>query len=717
MSAFNLIQTFYVNPELVANVPEVHMTSVDVFFKRKPAENVGNSGSEKPGVTAWICKIESNDTPRPGTVLRNSIVQLDYDQISTSTTASVATNIGFSVPVLLETGKFYGIVLKFEDPSYEIFVNKQGDNIIGGNQITANPSAGSENRFNGNYYTNGNSGDLQKLSDRDLKFKVNVARYTANTITIPLVNKHYEFFTIDNTDTGAFVGGEYVYQIVANATGTITTSTVSQNVVGIGTDFENECPENTKIVVTSGGTDKVLEVVAVTNSTHMTVDQFPPFSASGLNFKVPPLGYVYKVDYTENKLILVDSNANSTNMFAVGNVSGENRLVGEFSTATANIVSIDRQPADNFKPTFLVGNPTGATYTVNYALANSSNTLSTTSRNLSIGEFNESKEGSFILSRSLEVNTSASGTLFDNTGTRKSAVANVVITITTPETERFNVPYLRSNELDFFFYQNDINNVYTETREVAFHANGDSYALGSIAEYDTETDRNGLATTKYISKTIPFKDGKYAEDIRVFLTGYRPAGTQIKVYAKIHNAADNESFANKAWTPLELKDNVDQFSSDDPNNLYEYTYGFAQNPDVQTELSGTASVNTDTANVIPTTTDHSNNVVTGDLIRLRDSEFGTNEVFVVSTANSTTISTFRDVSVFSTNTTGLVVDKLKYRNTAWNNPANDNVVRYVNSGLVEFDTYSSMQIKIVLLAEQSHIVPKVEQVQVIGVSS
>lgn len=717
MSAFNLIQTFYVNPELVASSPEAHMTSVEVFFSRKPGVNVGNSGSEKPGVTAWICQVESNDTPRPGSILRNSVTQLEYDQISTSTTASVGTTIAFSAPVLVESGRYYGIVLKFEDEAYDVFVNKQGDNIISGSQITANPSAGSENRFNGDFYTNGNSGDLVKLSDRDLKFKVNVARYTANSITIPLVNRAYEFFTIDNTDTGAFVGGEYVYQIVANATGTVTTTTTSQNVIGSSTDFENDCPAGSKIVVTSGGTDKVLEVVTVTNSTHMTVDQFPPFSASGLNFKVPPIGFCYKVNYTDSKLVLIDSTANSTNMFAVGNSTGGNRVVGEFSGAQANIVSIDRQAADNFRPTFLIGNPTGASYTINYALANTSNAISSTSRNLTLGEYNESQESSFILSRSLEVNTSASGTLFDNTGIRKSAVANVVISVTTPETERFNVPYLRSNELDFFFYQNDINNVYTETREVAFHANGDSYALGSIAEYDTETDRNGLATTKYISKTIPFKDGKYAEDIRVFLTGYRPAGTQIKVYAKIHNAADNESFANKAWTPLELKDNVDQFSSDDPNNLYEYTYGFAQNPDVQTELSGTASVNTASANVIPTTADQSNNVVTGDLIRLRDSEFGTNEVFVVSTANSTTISTFRDVSVFSTNTTGLVVDKLKYRNTAWNNPANDNVVRYVNSGLVEFDTYSSMQIKIVLLAEQSHVVPKVDQIQVIGVSS
>ena len=55
--------------------------------------------------------------------------------------------------------------------------------------------------------------------------------------------------------------------------------------------------------------------------------------------------------------------------------------------------------------------------------------------------------------------------------------------------------------------------------------------------------------------------------------------------------------------------------------------------------------------------------------------------------------------------------------TIWNNIANDNVVRYVTSSYTEFDTYNTMQIKVVLLSESTHIIPKVEQIQVIGVSA
>jgi hypothetical protein len=63
------------------------------------------------------------------------------------------------------------------------------------------------------------------------------------------------------------------------------------------------------------------------------------------------------------------------------------------------------------------------------------------------------------------------------------------------------------------------------------------------------------------------------------------------------------------------------------------------------------------------------------------------------------------------------IEKLKYKNVAWNNIANDNVARYVTSSYTEFDTYNTMQIKIVLLSENTHVVPKVEQIQVIGVSA
>lgn len=703
MSGFNYIQTFYVNPQTVANAPEVMLTSIDVFFKSKPVRGATVSGAVAPTINAWICEVE-NDSPFETRQLRNSMTLIPYDLISTSQDASAATSIGFRDPVRLATGKYYGLVLKFNDPAFDVWQNVLSERLVIDGQITNTLSVGSRGTHGGKLYVPTNTSSHRSLSDRDLKFKVKVARYTANNITISLVNKDYEFFTIDNTNTGAFVGGEYVYQDIANATGTVTVSTNSANVVGVGTTFDNL--RGAKILIQSGGTKQVLSVNAVTNSTHMVVDRFPSFSATGIGYKTPPMGLAYNIDYPKSKLILVDSTANSTNKFTVGG----GRIIGERSGATANVASINSYPVDNFKPSFLIGNPSGSTFTLDYRIANSANQLSSSSTNINLLQMNDSRTTGYILSRSVEVDTAKSSNLFGER--RKSVVANLNIAVSTAEKDRFTVPYATTRELDFYFYQNDINNVYTETRTVG---------LSSIANYDTETGPNGLAKSKYISKVIKFAEDKYAEDIVVYLTGYRPAGTEIRVYAKVHNASDREPFNSKAWTPLVLKDNVDYFSSTDPNDFKEFTYGFGQTPEVQLELPGTGTV-TYGANSIVTTSNHSAVLTAGDLIRVRDPDFENHEVFVVSAANTTAIETYQNITSAGVVSAGvtrsdIIIDKLKYRNVAWNNIQNDNTVRYVNSEYTLFDRYTSMQIKIVLLAAQSHIVPKVESIQVIGVSA
>lgn len=704
MSGFNYIQTFYVNPETVANAPEVMLTSIDVFFRSKPVRGRTISGAEAPGINAWICEVE-NDLPIESRVLRNSTKLIPYDNIATSQDSSAATVIGFSEPVRLASGKYYGLVLKYNDPGFDIWHNITGDRMIIDGLLTNTLSIGSRGTHGGKCYIAATNNSHRHLSDRDVKFKVKVAKFTANNITYSLVNKDYEFFTIDNTNTGAFIGGEYVYQDVANATGTVTVSTTSQNVVGVGTTFTNHQQGN-KIVVKSGGATQVLTITGITNTTFMEVDRYPSFSASGIGYKAPPIASAYYIDYPKSTVILVDSSANSTVKFAVGG----GRIIGDRSGATANVSSIDRYPVDAFKPSFLVGNPSGSSFTLDYRIANSANQLSSSASNINLLQMNQSGTTGYILSRSVEVDTSKSSNLFGDR--RKSVVANLTITTSTEEKDRFAVPYATTRELDFYFYQNDTNNTYKETRTVG---------LTSITDYDTETGPNGLAKTKYVSKIINFAKDKYAEDISVFLQGYRPANTEIRVYAKIHNAADRESFGSKAWTPLELKDNVDRFSSDDPRDMYEYTYGFSQYPEVQTELAGTGTI-TYGSNTILTTTSHAATLTAGDLIRVRDPDFNNHEVFVVSAANSTAISTYSNVQTSSLVSSGvtrsdILIEKLKYRNVGWNNKENDNVVRYVNSEYAVYDRYTSMQIKIVLLADSTHRVPKVEQIQVIGVSA
>jgi hypothetical protein len=691
MSTFDYIQTFYVNPDTVANAAEIMLTSVDLFFKAKPAENANVSGAFKPGINIWICEVENGD-PNPNSSMVNSVKAIDYDSVNVSNDAQTPTVVGFSNPVLVKTGKYYGIVVKYNDPAYDIWTNVQGDRLIGSGGVTNNASPGSQSRFDGFLYKATNSNTYDKFSNKDLKFRVKVAQFVSNNVTVPLVNRDYEFFTIDPSVSGALLGGEWCFQDIANATGTITVLSSSNTVIGSGTTFTNLGIED-KVVVSNGSVRDVLTITNVINTTAMTVDKFPGFSAAGIGFKVPPVGVVYFTDYTKKKVYLVDSNANSTVKFVTGT-----RIVGTRSGASANVVSLDRFQVDNFKPTFMIGNPSTSDYSMTYNIANSSNAMPATTNNLELLKFNNAVRESYILSRSLEVdNINLYGT------ERKSAVVNVAFNVSVSEANRFSVPYLKTNELDFFFYQNDINNTITATR-------------GGIADYDTEVDRNGLAKSKYISKKISFGEGKYAEDVVVYLAGYRPAGTQIKVYAKLHNAADKDAFDDKAWTPLELKNNTNRFSTEDPKDLWEYTYGLPQFPEISAGLSGNF-LTTLSSNSIATTADQSSTLSTGDLIRVYDILSPDNhEVFPVSSANSTAITLFKGVS--NTNIIGDVgVDKLKYKNVAWNNIANDNVVRYVTSSYTEFDTYNTMQIKVVLLSENTHVVPKVEQIQVIGVSA
>ena len=692
MAAFDYIQTFYVNPDTVANAAEIMLTSVDLFFKAKPVENANASGTFKPGINVWICQVENGD-PVPNISIVNSVRAISYDSVNISNDAQTPTVVGFTNPVLLKTGRYYGIVVKYNDPAYDIWTNVQGDRLIGAGGVTNTASPGSQSRFDGYLYKSTNSNTFDKFSDKDLKFKVKVAQFISNNVTIPLVNKDYEFFTIDTTVVGSFIGGEWVYQNIANATGTVTVASTSNTITGSSTTFTN-LNINDKVVVSNGTVTDILTVTNVVNTTSMSVDRYPSFTSAGIGYKVPPIGVVYYTDYTKNKVYLVDSNAaNSTFKFVTGT-----RIIGARSGASANVTSIDRFQVDRFKPSFLIGNPTTSDYSMTYAVANSSNSIPATTSNLELLKFNNAVRESYLLSRSLEVeNINLYGT------GKKSAVVNVNFSVAVSEQNRFSVPYINTGELDFFFYQNDINNTYAETR-------------GGITDYDTEVARNGLAKTKYLSKKISFGEGKYAEDLVIYLTGYRPAGTQIKVYARLHNSADKEAFDDKAWTPLEIKNNIDRFSTEDPKDMWEYTYGLPQYPTVHAELSGNF-LTTLNSNSITTTADQTSNITAGDLIRVYSVLTPSNhEVFPVAGANTTAIQLFKPVS--NNNVVGDVgVEKLKYKNVAWNNIANDNVARYVTSSYTEFDTYNTMQIKVVLLSENTYNVPKVEQIQVIGVSA
>jgi hypothetical protein len=94
--------------------------------------------------------------------------------------------------------------------------------------------------------------------------------------------------------------------------------------------------------------------------------------------------------------------------------------------------------------------------------------------------------------------------------------------------------------------------------------------------------KSGKAATKYVSKTVVLADGQEAQDLQVYVSAFRPSGTDVLVYAKLLQQTDPEDFDSKVWTQLSyLNGSGDIYSqSANPENYIEYQYGFPSSPPV-----------------------------------------------------------------------------------------------------------------------------------------
>lgn len=272
-------------------------------------------------------------------------------------------------------------------------------------------------------------------------------------------------------------------------------------------------------------------------------------------------------------------------------------------------------------------------------------------------------------------------------------------------------------------------------------------------DYTGENTNYGNADAKHITTKINFANERFAEDLLVYLTAYRPVSTDIKVFARIHNSNDPEAFDDKDWTMLELKDGDIYSSSANPDDFIEMTFGFQNHPNVAISLTGTVNVeNTSTINVIGTGTTFSTNATANlqvnDLVKIYSPLFPNNYVVAVvsDVANDTQFSITSPVSALANSTVaasipgnGLLVDLLgRVGNTtvapigypiqAFNNRLNDNVVRYYSTSMSQYDTYDSFQLKIVLLSDLAQVdstsantipttIPRVDDIRAVGVTA
>jgi len=253
-------------------------------------------------------------------------------------------------------------------------------------------------------------------------------------------------------------------------------------------------------------------------------------------------------------------------------------------------------------------------------------------------------------------------------------------------------------------------------------------------DYTLENTRYGNCISKQIEQKVTFANNQFAEDLKLWLTAYRPVGTDFKVFAKFYNTNDSDPFDDKEWTLLlDQPSNIGLYSDQSSqNNVIELGYGLYNSPNTAFTLAGAANATLNSSNLVGFgTTWQSNataNVTAGKLIKFYQPLFP--NTFQIAVVNSVVNDTFIILNDPVVNNgiigTALNVDVLAYPFQAFNNQMNDNIIRYYNSNMVPFDTYNVVQYKFCFLSVTGNTaantmeylpqVPYVDDIRAVNVS-
>lgn len=263
-----------------------------------------------------------------------------------------------------------------------------------------------------------------------------------------------------------------------------------------------------------------------------------------------PFGIVQYVNQVDGKLWIDTSRGGFSNtvnpgirIYKVSDRANTSLVVNANMVASANIQSVDNLVYHAVVPKFGVLQPSRTSLQYNYKGTDVTNALDPAFiqvTNETEYEFNDVER--HAMSYSNEIN---------NLSSNKSSTFRIDLNSET----NFVSPVINLSRKSVLFIQNIINNDTTD-----------------------EHTRYGNAETKYVSKKVVLADGQDAEDLKVFLTAYRPAETDIKLYVKVRNNQDPDSFDNKVWSEMEYANNSGLvFSSPSDNKDYiEYEFKMPQ---------------------------------------------------------------------------------------------------------------------------------------------
>jgi len=530
-----LSQTFTVDTG--DNSEGIFATKIGVFFGRK---------SSTYPITLQIREVE-NGFPTP-IVLPYASKTLQASAISANSSGtgggSDETQFTFDSPVFLKSGKDYCITLKpaGDNDEYAVWVGELGGTDVDDSRIINKQPA------SGVLFSSANDKAWTAIQAEDLKFNLYRANFTTSTGTVYIENDDVDFLNFDNI-TGTFnaeekVTGESVL-VVANtqdlAVGTVIrnkTNVANGTIRSIGTYGGGQVAikiDNYGTFPTTGDAEN-LYVGAST-----FVGNVVSFTANTTS------GFIDFLDTTNLRMNVKGSSASFANGYIRGTVSG----------ASARVLA-----ANNVVMNALIPKIPQVTYANTSAswgarLTSTGGTISTSYTNIDLGvenEFRDAEKKVFGLTN--ESGLAAVG------GSQKSLILKG--TLSTTDTKLS--PVVDLSRANAYVIENFINN-----------------------SFSTEINEVGNADMRYISKPIELADGQDAEDIKIYVNAYKPSGTDVKVYARIHNAEDGQAFEDKDYTLLTQITASNVISdSVDTTDFKEFEYGFSANTDGDNFLGSNA---------------------------------------------------------------------------------------------------------------------------------
>jgi hypothetical protein len=534
-----IAQTLFISSLVTAGTKSsgMYLTKIDLFFATKD--------STRP-VTVEIHEVDPLTGAITPKVVPFSKVTVAAAEVNTSSNGSAPTPFYFESPVYLSNEYEYAIVVipSAGNPNYSLFTA-----VLGQPDLLSNPpSIVSEQPGAGLLFTSSNQRVYTPIENEDMKFTAYYAEFNKSSVgTLIVKNPNRDHLTITDLTGGKLqqigevvhgqtrlvgtfspgnglkgntaTGNSFVQGMTSGATGKIVSVSANHVIVrdvSTGAKFVNTEPVRFRL-----GASATTSPLAGNSTGNITSATYP----------VGRVAYYDDTNYADPRLILAN-----TSFVASGTAFANNRyffagtyIKGQTDGYSATISTVNNLTVDNLN---LITNaivPSDNDLRAYAKIAKSTSTRDTSFFRVNINGDTELKAPRYVLSRSIESNTSASSATM---ATNRSLEIKY-------ELDGRNIVGSPAIDLDRITLYHTHNLISTNS------------AIGSSEDY---VKNGGSSEVRYITRIVTLADGQDAEDLRVYLTAYKPSGSDIHVYYKILAAEDNDTMTDVRWIPMELNE-------------------------------------------------------------------------------------------------------------------------------------------------------------------